>query len=374
MTDFKAGVCMRPIGIYIHIPFCKSFCPYCDFYKVRADKELMEKYTEAVVERTASFSRTFNDACRGINVDTVYFGGGTPSVMSGEQIVRMLGGIRENFCVSDTAEITVECNPSSDLDSFIPLVADAGVNRISLGMQSSADEERRLLGRTSGKERVVSALDTSRRNGIENISLDVMIGIPKQTHDSLKETLEFCIGEGVKHVSSYMLKIEKNTVFDKRRDKLSLPDEDDACDFYIDTCSILEDAGVKQYEISNFAVPGYESRHNLKYWKCQEYLGIGPAAHSFINGKRFYFNRNIESFINGENYIADGDGGSYEEKLMLALRLRNGFSYAEGLKSETADRARDKKLAPFLELDEKGIRLNRDGFLLSNTIIAELLG
>ncbi|NLL63949.1 MAG: radical SAM family heme chaperone HemW [Ruminococcaceae bacterium] len=348
MTKTKGKM---PKGLYIHIPFCKSFCPYCDFFKVKMDEELCQKYTEAVVKTAASYALDF---------DTVYFGGGTPSVMKSSQIVSMLDAVREYNNVDSDAEITVECNPSSDIENFIFNVADAGVNRISLGMQSAVDEERRLLGRLADRNRVEEVIALVRKAGIENISVDVMLGIPKQTSKSLDETLKFLIDMGVLHVSAYMLKLEEGTIFYQRQDELDLPSEDQVCDFYYQTCDTLEVAGIKQYEISNF---GLKSRHNLKYWNCEEYLGIGPYAHSFIDGKRFYFNENLEK-------IDDGIGGTEEEKIMLGLRLLEGIDVSDKVLEKTK---KSSDLREYINIEGSHISLNRKGFLVSNRIISELI-
>lgn len=358
----------KRIGLYIHIPFCKSFCPYCDFYKVHPTKELIEKYTEAVIKTTASFSDEYEFV-----VDSVYFGGGTPSVMPGENIAEILSSVRKNFEVTEDAEITVECNPSSPLEEVLPVLYKAGVNRLSFGLQSASDVERKKLGRLSDCERMSSVISLAREIGFNNISPDVMVGIPDQTAESLVDTLNYCISLGVTHISAYMLKIEDGTVFSKRRDMLKLPDEDTVCDFYDILCDTLPRNGFHQYEISNFARPGYESRHNLKYWNCEEYLGIGPAAHSFIDGKRFYYDRDIGAFIKNPSPVFDSYGGSYEEWLMLKLRLNEGVRDISLLRPETIERARDSKLSQFIILDDNGLRLTHKGFLLSNTIISELI-
>lgn len=358
----------KNIGLYIHVPFCKSFCPYCDFYKVRVSEEAIKKYTEAVVKTTASFSHGYNRS-----VDTVYFGGGTPSSIPGELIARMLSCARENFEFTDEAEITVECNPGSDLERVLPILYEVGVNRLSFGMQSADEAERKKLGRISGPERVSESLSLARKIGFENISLDLMIGVPCQTEKSLAKSLEFCMSEKVKHISAYMLKIEDGTVFSRRREALELPDEDAVCGLYDMLCDTLESNGIKQYEISNFAVPGYESKHNIKYWNCEEYLGIGPAAHSYMNGKRFYYERDIDAFINGTPPRFDCEGGSYEEWLMLKLRLREGVKRLELLRPETIEKARNEILKPYVILDDEGLRLTRRGFLVSNTVISELI-
>ncbi|MBQ8063894.1 MAG: coproporphyrinogen III oxidase, partial [Clostridia bacterium] len=204
-----------------------------------------------------------------------------------------------------------------------------------------------------------------------NLSLDVMLGVPGQTLQSLDETLQFLLESQVPHVSAYLLKLEEGTVFYKRADSLDLPEEDLVSEMYLHTGEVLEAGGLAQYEISNFAAPGYESRHNLKYWRCEEYLGFGPAAHSFFEGKRFYYPADMEAFLREEPPVPDGEGGNFEERLILALRLREG--YRGSLPETLREKASQPKLKPFLEVGEDFIRLTKEGFLLSNTVIAELL-
>lgn len=356
---------MNPIGLYLHVPFCVSRCPYCDFFTMRPAGNNVADYAEAM-------KIELRENCdKAIRADSVYFGGGTPSVLPGDVFGDLLMTVRDCFTVTEDAEITVECNPSSDLEHFLPAAAAAGVNRISLGMQSAVDAERRQLGRTTGRERVAECLSIARKNGIENLTLDVMLGVPGQTRESLRETLQFLIDSGVRHVSAYMLKLEEGTVFYRRAASLNLPDEELVTDYYRETVGTLEAAGLKQYEISNFARPGFESRHNLKYWHCEEYLGFGPAAHSYFRGKRYYRKADWEAFLNNEPPVPDGTGGSFEERLMLALRLTEG--YRGEIPKELRAKASQPLLQPFLEIGEDFIRLNREGFLVSNAVIAELI-
>ena len=357
---------MKDIGLYIHVPFCKSRCPYCDFYTMRADEETKAAYVEAVKRSLREWAAK-EDFC----ASTVYFGGGTPSVLTGEQVAEILTVVKELYHVPAAAEITVECNPSSDLEHFIPVVASAGVNRVSLGMQSAVDAERRQLGRLSGTARVEECLDICRSAGIDNLSLDIMLGVPDQTMESLQSTLDFCVDTGVPHISSYMLKLEEGTNYWKRQDRLNLADEDTVSAFYLEVGRRLAEAGFSHYEISNYAKPGYESRHNTKYWQCKEYLGIGPAAHSFLDGKRFYYERDLSSFLNGTEPVFDCTGGDFSERLMLALRLSEGFS------EELPERIRQKLtrpyLAPYVTYDGTTLKLTEQGFLVSNAIIGLLL-
>ncbi len=310
------------------------------------------------------------------SIDTVYFGGGTPSYFGGERIKQIIDCIKDNYNISD-AEITVECNPSSVDEALITHLKAAGVNRISMGMQSAVDKERKSLGRLSDTRQVENAVSLIKSYGIDNISLDLMLGIPHQTKQSLKESLDFIIAQKVKHISAYILKVEEGTPFSHM--ELSLPDEDEVCDLYLWAAYYLEKQGYEQYEISNFAEKGFESRHNLKYWHCEEYLGIGPSAHSFIDGERFYFPRDFKAFIENPSPVYDGKGGDEEEYVMLSLRLSEGLTkkgYRERFNKEIAEeifkKAKPLEKAGLLKISEEGIKLTKEGFLLSNSIITTL--
>lgn len=342
----------KKAGLYIHIPFCRSKCPYCDFYSVKYSEEASKRYVDKICNEMKKYNGDF---------DTVYFGGGTPSIIKPELIWKIINTAKEQFSIDPDSEITVECNPSKNLERDFEEYARFGVNRISIGMQSARNEERFALGRVADKAQVAKTVFDAKKAGIKNISLDVMLGTPKQTSQSLDETFEFIDKMQVSHISAYMLKIEKGTKFYEIKDRLDLPDEDAVCDMYLKTIDSLSSLGFNQYEISNFSKPGFESRHNIKYWTLDEYLGIGSTAHSFLNGKRFYYDK-------GLNIVSDGDGGSREEKIMLALRMNSGI---------------DKKLikkdyGTFLKnglLKDNGekISLTPEGMLISNYIISELL-
>ena len=356
----------EPLGIYLHVPFCASHCPYCDFYtKLPGENEIV-RYVARMTETIR------NDEHKGLRADSVYLGGGTPSVLSGDQLTALLTAIRETFDVAPDAEITLECNPSSDLEHVLPAAAAAGVNRVSLGMQSAVDIERKRLGRRADRKRVEEALSLARASGITNLTLDVMLGVPGQTLQSLEETLSFLKDSGVPHVSAYLLKLEEGTWFYEHADRLDLPEEETVSAMYLRTCEALEEAGLAQYEISNFARPGFESRHNLKYWRCEEYLGFGPAAHSYFAGRRFYQPTDLSGFLDSTaSSVDDGPGGSFEERLMLALRLTEG--YTGPLPEKTRQKVAESVLRPYVELTGDTLRLTREGFLVSNTVISELL-
>lgn len=362
---------MKPIGLYLHIPFCKGKCPYCDFYSVTPHEGVTVSYVAAVCDKIKKENRIY---------DTVYFGGGTPSLLGAERIAEILSHVNR----AENCEVTLECNPSDtgSPDSAFDFnkVAESGVNRISLGLQSANDAERKALGRRGGCDDVERAIQRAKAAGINNISLDLMLGIPNQTKDSLANSIEFCKNSGATHVSAYILKIEEGTFFFKKKDSLILPDEDETCDLYMFAVEKLAQAGYKQYEISNFSLSGYESRHNLKYWNCEEYLGIGAAAHSFVDGKRFYYSRSIDDFIQGVSPVDDGEGGDEEEYIMLSLRLTKGLSFEEyknrfgkKLPETVIEKAKLLEKHGLVHVSSDSVSLTENGFLLSNSIIAELL-
>ena len=367
-------------GVYIHIPFCKSKCPYCDFYSYCATIEQKKEYVNALIKEIETLSECGKFLKSPLKADTLYLGGGTPSALSGEELSRIIKSAKKKFNIPEDGEITVECNPGSDIEKIAPFLKKAGVNRISLGLQSVVEKERKALGRISKKERISEIIEIFKDLGIDNISLDVMLGVPFQTKESLNETLEFVINSGAKHISAYILKIEDNTYFGKHPEKYTFPTEDEATDLYLQCSETLKKAGYDHYEISNFALKGYESRHNIKYWMLEDYLGIGPGAHSFVNGKRFYFESDTDKFIKGHPPIFDCYGGDWQEYIMLHLRLREGLKISELLKKYGKESIKNiTKKVPMLknnglvEFDGENLSLTENGFLLSNSIITELI-
>lgn len=363
---------MKPIGLYIHIPFCNGKCPYCDFYSVTPQSDVVSNYVDAVCKKL--------DDAGGI-YDTVYFGGGTPSLIGSDYIAKILSHVKR----TSDCEVTLECNPSDtgapDSAFDFSVVKESGVNRISMGLQSADNAERKTLGRRGGTADVERAIQRAKLAGIDNISLDLMLGVPHQTAESLKKSVEFCKNSGAKHVSAYILKIEEGTPFHRIKSSLDFPDEDETCDLYMLAVEELKKAGYRQYEISNFSYEGFESRHNLKYWRCEEYLGIGAAAHSFVNGKRFYYERSIDDFISEKLPTPDGEGGDEEEFIMLALRLREGLifeifkaRFGKEIPQELISKAKELRKHGLVELTENNVSLTVDGFLVSNSVIYELLG
>lgn len=383
----------KPFGLYIHIPFCAGKCPYCDFYSFATDDKTMDQYGHIVIESVHSWSAKLRRP-----FDTLYFGGGTPSLIGAERLSTLVEaslsafGIREkdrsgtppkNHLICPP-EITVECNPSNvgtvDACFDFEKLARSGVNRLSFGLQSAVDAERTALGRKGTAADVTRAIQGAKSAGFTNISLDLMLGIPGQTTKSLLHSVDFCANAGITHVSAYMLKVEDGTSFALQKENLMLPTEEKYCEFYLKACEELEKAGFMQYEISNFAKNSFESRHNLKYWNCEEYLGIGPSAHSFIDGKRFCYERDLQGFLALSEPLPDGAGGDFEEYAMLRLRLNKGLTeqetfnrYGFGIPKAMRERAKPFVEKQLLVADVKGIRLTPEGFLLSNVIIGELI-
>lgn len=344
-------------GLYIHVPFCAKKCPYCDFYSMPFNAQKAEDYKNAVLRNISRYPEQF---------DTVYFGGGTPALIY-DKYREILRGI--NY--TENAEITVECNPDSADENMLCELKRAGINRISFGVQSLNGAELSALGRTHGAEIAKNAIILAHETGFENISADLMLGIPRQTAKSLKETIDELCSLPITHVSAYLLKIEPNTVFGKKPPEI--PDEDFQAELYLLAVEQLEKRGFRQYEISNFAKNGFESRHNLKYWRAEEYLGIGPAAHSYYNGKRFAVPRNLAKFTENEQQIeeiTDENPDKDEEKILLGLRL------CEGVTVEDNERLKKRlRLIPreYYTLENGRLSLTPRGFLLSNEIISTLL-
>ena len=363
---------MGNIGVYVHIPFCENKCPYCDFYSVKSDKTNIDRYTLALTEKICKWGKAL-----GRKADTLYFGGGTPSYIGADRLAIIADSVKDSFGF-ENAEITAEINPTKQDFDFEKL-RKSGFNRISIGVQSANDNELKMLGRLHNVNQSALAIKKAQNVGFDNISLDLMIATPLQTKESLERSINFCAEHNVQHISAYILKVEEGTPYFKSKDLLNLPDDDGQAEMYLFACEKLKEYGYNQYEISNFAKEGFESRHNLKYWNDEEYIGIGSSAHSFINGKRFYYPRSIDDFMN-DIYINDGEGGSEEEYVMLRLRLAKGINndeYKERFGHEIPEKyfknAKKFLNTNYIIVDDNSIKLTTDGFLVSNALITEIL-
>lgn len=366
------------LGIYLHAPFCIAKCPYCDFYSTAAfDDDLLDRYVAALCSAMDRHADQHGAA------DTLYFGGGTPSLLGGRRLAHLIEHASRCFGLHN-AEITLEANPADNLADTLRAFAAAGGNRLSLGMQAANDAELAVLGRRHRMQDLYRTAEDAARAGITNLSLDVMLATPEQTDRSVVDAVQVCRTLDAKHVSAYLLKIEPHTPFFARQDSLSLPDDDTAADRYLFACEQLEAAGFAQYEISNFARKGYESRHNMKYWSGDDYIGLGPAAHSFLHGVRWEYPRDLAAFLRGEPPVAEQNDtavtdASPVEYAMLRLRLTVGLQERDFLarfgKGIPATWRKAAKALPhtLVVCDETGIRLTRDGFLLENPLIARIL-
>lgn len=375
---------LRPLGLYIHIPFCKQKCAYCDFYSLAGNESRMEEYTDALCADLAETARYTPGYC----VDTVYFGGGTPTYLGEKRLVRILKTVLKHFTVSKDAEITLEANPDSAGDwKMLRSLRKGGFNRLSLGMQSACDEELKEIGRIHTAAETEQAVAAARKAGFETLSLDLIYGLPHQTMETWQRNLAAAVALQPDHLSCYGLKVEEGTPLFLRRETAGLPDDEAQSDFYLYTVDYLACHGYTQYEISNFAKDGRVSRHNLKYWRLEEYAGFGPGAHSDLGGVRYAYDRSLEAYITGvkthapvfseEDRIPPSDRDT--EWLMLGLRTTYGLDPRD---YETRFRRRFAPFLPFLRRcaqagyarEEEGRwRLTPEGFLLSNQIIGELL-
>lgn len=379
-NNFKNEKAPRSLGLYIHIPFCRTKCLYCDFCSfVSRDEQQREAYVGALLREIEA------RGTKDYSVDTVYFGGGTPSLFSAEQIGRIIGEIKESFNVSPDAEITLECNPMtvSDGDEYFKELRALGVNRLSLGVQSAVDGELKLIGRRHSFEEAKATFLAAREVGFDNISLDLMFGIPSQTLESLKESANQVLNLEPEHISIYSLQLEEGTPLYRMRERYSLADDDAAADMYELVVKMMKDAGYRHYEISNFARGGRESKHNCKYWRLDEYLGLGLAAHSDFGGKRLENTRDMERYLGGEWLEAASDISNSErefEFLMLGFRTADGISKSEFLArfGVDFDEKYGEKMEKFKKMGyfcEKGdaLALTESGFEVSNAILTEIL-
>lgn len=359
-------------GIYIHVPFCGKKCGYCDFYSVSYTKKTADAYTEAVLRNI----RYYSD--KNSTVDTVYFGGGTPSLLTAEQIEAIVNTIRSSFIMDDKAEVTLEANPNTVTEQKLTELKRAGINRISFGVQSLVDKELELLGRTHSAERAVKAVTDAFNAGFGNISCDLMLALPRQTKKSLEYSIKRLAELPVQHISAYILKIEEGTPFCVNNVAEDCPDDEETAELYLEMVRLLENNGFMQYEVSNFAKNGFESRHNCRYWKCLDYIGFGPSAHSCFGGKRFAVPRDIYAFIESDiqpTYITDDSPCGFEERSMLRLRLKEGLDLAEAgsHRNEIEKKIPHLVKAGYAEFDGRFVSLTAKGFLMSNSVIEYLI-
>ncbi len=375
----------KPLGIYVHVPFCRSKCEYCDFYSLGGarNRELMDRYLAAVLAHI----REAGPSAAGYEVDTVYFGGGTPSFFGTGGLSRIFAEIDRRFDVSREAEVTFEANPDSVTLPMLMRLRRSGFNRISIGVQSDVDEQLKAIGRPHNYKQAQQAVSLARRAGFDNVSVDLMYGLPNQSREQWMQTLRNVIDLKADHISCYALKVEAGTPLYEYKDCANLPDDDAQADMYFYAVETLESFGYHQYEISNFARDGFVCRHNMKYWVGDEYLGFGPCAASDFAGKRFTVEASLEKYVRGINsrgvILSECESIPLRERageyLMLRLRTVDGVEAGEYARSF---------LLPFEPIEEKLKKLEADGyavlehgrwhltpkgFMLSNPILIDLL-
>lgn len=365
-------------GLYIHIPFCKRKCRYCDFVSFSDKENMIELYITKLTEEMEEYKDT--------EFDTVFIGGGTPSMLKAKQTECLLNAVREKFKIDKEAEFSVEVNPGTLNDDKIKALKLGGVNRISVGIQSFNNKELYALGRIHNGETAVKTVEKLHSEGFKNINIDLMTSIPYQTKNSIKETIDTAMSLPVTHISAYSLILEEGTpIFNDYKNGLFvMPDEDDDRDMYDVLKLELNNKGYLRYEISNFAQKGYECRHNIKYWNCDEYIGLGLAAHSYIDGKRFYNTSDLNKYLSGEFrdtdiiYLSDDDKMS--EFMMMGLRKINGISKTEFFKRFNIEISEiyKEQLSKFINLklmkeSDDRYFLTDKGMDISNSIMCEFI-
>ena len=370
----------KPLGLYLHIPFCAAKCAYCDFYSLPRSEEKMDDYVRSLCRHLEEVA----PQAAGRRVDTVYFGGGTPSYLGAKRLAKLLQTVQRRYRPAPDAEVTLEANPDSAGDEkALRRLRRAGFNRLSLGVQSADDAILRRIGRIHTWEQARQAAAAARAAGFDNLSLDLIYGLPGQTQALWQDTVEKLLTLEPQHISAYGLKLEPGTPLYRQRDAADLPGDEEEADMYLWAVDRLAQAGYAQYEISNFARPGFASRHNLKYWRMEEYAGFGPGAHSDFGGVRYAYERDLDGYIAGNLALSESLKVSEleraQEYVMLSLRT------AEGISARTVEYRYRRPFAAMevllqsyaahglAEATEAGWRLTPRGFLVSNQIIGALL-
>lgn len=365
-------------GLYVHIPFCARKCDYCDFLSFAAGSECYGDYI-AALEREMS-------VYHGTAVDTIFIGGGTPSVLSAEMIGRLCSLIKKRFVLDAAVEWTMEVNPGTVDADKIAAMRTGGVNRVSIGVQSFNDSELAAVGRIHNAATAADTVRMFANRGFSDISIDLMMSLPYQTEKSFKNSLEQAVALPITHISVYSLIIEDGTPIKEKYDSgvFAEPDEDTDRELYSYTKRFLQSHGFKRYEISNYARDGFESRHNIKYWDCDEYIGVGLGAASYVDGVRRSNTRDMEGYMSGRFFEGDGEKLTERDKMgefmMLGLRKTEGVSIAEFEKRFGCDvrsvykHVIDKfTAAELLECGDGFIRLSEHGLDLANTVMCEFL-
>ena len=374
----------KNIGLYIHIPFCKRKCNYCDFYSLAcSDKSDFSEYVSAICAHMRRESHLYT----GCIVDSVFFGGGTPSLLDPDDFKRICDTVRECFALAPSAELSLEANPCTVTKKALDVYKKCGINRLSIGLQSSHSDELSTLGRLHSLADFERAFSLARDVGFDNISVDIMYALPEQNLDKFIKTIDYVASFEPEHISSYCLKIESGTPFAKMA--LNLPDEDTQYEMYMKMCERLCELGYEQYEISNFAKNGHRCAHNLKYWLSMEYVGFGPSAHSFFDGVRYSYEPSISEYCSAislgsvpkrisEATLTPCAEEVRDEYVMLRMRLCDGVDFCEfkeqfGVDFDSVYNTEKYEKSGHIIRDNERVRFSSAGFFVSSFFLSDIL-
>lgn len=379
----------KNLGLYIHIPFCKQKCNYCDFYSLGHCESKIPQYIDALCTHIKRESHLYKD----YQIETIFLGGGTPSLVSAQDFDKLVKTVKNCFIVSKDAEFSIEANPGTLTKDKLNCYLKNGVNRLSIGLQSTNNSQLSTLGRIHNFDEFLNTYNMARDCGFKNINIDIMYGLPNQKLCDLEKTLREVCDISPEHISAYCLKIEEKTPFYKMRNSLNLPSEDEEYEMYMYLCNELEKRGYEQYEISNFSKNTFRCVHNLKYWLSEEYIGFGPSAHSFFNGKRYFYESNIDNYIKSLNSRESVDNlpekyfeeetdltvCSMDEYVMLKMRLKDGVNEREfEEKFGVPFISEYPKISNYLKEDyvvykDGAYSFTSKGFFVSNYILSNIL-
>ena len=358
----------QDLAIYIHWPFCKSKCPYCDFYKELASNCDEEKLINEYLEALKHYYKLLPER----EIKSIFFGGGTPSLLKPQNIAKIIDCICGHWKIKNNIEISLEANPNSNHKNMFKDLKNAGINRLSLGVQALNEKDLKFLGRTHTLQEARESLQEIVQI-FSNHSADLIYARPQQTQSEWQQELTEICAYGLKHLSLYQLTIEENTVF--ARKNIKVLNDETAADLYTHTREYLATKGYDLYEVSNFAQNGFESRHNCKYWRCVPYLGIGPSAHSCWNGKRFFVQRDLAAFLQDAvqiEQLEDAAPCTLSEQIMLGMRLRDGMPLSVFSDAQRVQLHRFAAMG-LLRLQAQRVSFTPEGFLVSNAVLAALL-
>ena len=376
---------MKESALYVHIPFCDHKCIYCDFYSIITSDNI-QPFLNSIKKEIKHYSGLYSEDRI---FTSIFFGGGTPSLMEPEYLKEIMNSLKYNYSVSDDVEITMETNPGTVNKNKLKAFRKIGINRISIGIQSFHKDELKFLTRIHDRKTAIDTVNNAKEAGFENISIDLIFNLPGQTKNKWKENLETAIKLPIKHLSAYSLILERGTILNKMvlDKKVTMQDEDHDADLYEMTIDFMEENGFLQYEVSNFTLPGYECGHNNAYWHYKDYLSFGTSSHSFVNGKRWWNFSSLKKYISeidksgfavaGSEIV--GDSEKFNEYVMLALRssgldlieFKNIFG--ENWINEKYDYFKKLMNQNLVTMDEKFLRLTKSGYAVCDEILKEIL-